>query len=71
MKNRTFSVEEELDVLLKQEENASRLINELLTKHYDMKKVETMTAEELELKLKRLELKKKYEEDLESLENGR
>lgn len=55
---------------LKKEPNASRLINELLDKHYNSLDLERMTSDELRKYKARKLLEKKYQEEMEKIENG-
>lgn len=69
--NKQFTIEEEIIERLREEVNASQLVNELLMRHYEIKGKEGMSLDEreayLKQKLARLKLEEKHKKELEAL----
>jgi len=69
MAQRYIYLSDELNNKLKQEKNASGLIQSLLTEHFRKNDVKQMTYEEKLLKIKELEAKLEFEKKVEAIHN--
>jgi len=71
MAQRYIYLSEELNKKLKEENNASGLIQELLLEHYRKLDPNQMTPEEIRTEITRRKLEKEYKEKLEKINNGK
>ena len=71
MAQRYIYLSEELNKKLKEESNASGLIQELLHEHYRKLDPNQMTPEEIRTEITRRKLEKEYKEKLEKINNGK
>ena len=70
MAQRYIYLSDELNNKLKEEENASALIQQLLTDYYEMEKTRQMTPEEIDKKIKILEIKLEAKKKISELEDA-
>ena len=64
-----ISIPDELAIKLKEEANASALIVRLLNEYYEMEKTRQLTPEEIDRKIKILEVRMEAEKRIKELEN--
>ena len=68
--NKIFSLDVEMITALKEEDNASALVNRLLKEHYDKDRLDNMSREELDKELRALHILKEAEEMAKEVRNG-
>ncbi|MCM8774350.1 MAG: hypothetical protein NC820_06425 [Candidatus Omnitrophica bacterium] len=69
--NKTICIDEDLFLYLRKENiNASELINNLLRDSVGVKRLIDMSKEELQVELRKEELKREYEDKLKELNNN-
>ena len=69
-RGRYIYIQDEIDEKLQEIPNRSLLINNLLRKHFQKEDFEQMTEEELELELKKEEIRAEAEKKIKELKNG-
>lgn len=67
---RTINISEQLNERLKREENASRLISDLLNSYYNKTDLDCMPIEELQKLLKIEQIKEEMNKRIQEVQNG-
>ena len=64
--NKMICIDEDVAILLRKQDNASSLVNDLLKNYFDKHR----TSKDLIKDLKKLELQEEYDKKLKEVENG-
>lgn len=67
---RTINISETLNERLKKEENASRLVSDLLNQYYNKTDLDCMPIEELQKMLKIEQIKEEMNKRIQEVQNG-
>jgi uncharacterized small protein (DUF1192 family) len=70
MAQRYIYIQDELNNRLKEEDNASALISELLREHYQLKDARELSPEELDKRIAILKAKIEAQNKIKAIENG-